>query len=119
MAYIDLTFGITNSSIDIGDTVYYVNPTTSGGFTVSNDKVLIGDVESVSTTDTTIVVKVDCDVDLDSTLITSNSFIFFSKNNVVNASSIKGYYGLVEFKNDSTSAMELFSVGCDISQSSK
>ena len=119
MAYIDLTFNTTNSSINVGDTVYYVNPTTSSGFTVSNDKALIGDVESISTTDTTTVVKIDCDVSLDSTLITSDSFIFFSKNNVINISSIKGYYGLVEFKSNSTSAMELFSVGCDISESSK
>ena len=32
MAYIDLTFDSINLSADVGDTVYYTNPTTSGGF---------------------------------------------------------------------------------------
>ena len=32
MAYIDLTFNTINSSVDIGDTVYYSNPTTTDGF---------------------------------------------------------------------------------------
>ena len=60
---------------------------------------------------------VDCESDL--TPPTTNDFIFFSKNNVINISAVKGYYSLIEFKNNSTSATEMFSVGCDISESSK
>ena len=121
MAYIDLTFNTTssnnNASMRIGDTVYYTNPTTSDGFSVSSSNVLIGDIESISTTTTTTTKKINCEIDL--VLPTSDSFIFFSKNNVVNMSSVRGYFGLVELKNNSTSAIELFSVGCDVSESSK
>jgi len=121
MAYIDLTFNTTslnnNISMRVGDTVYYTNPTESSGFNVSSDKVLIGDIETIENSSTTTAIKVNCEIDL--TLPTADSFIFFSKNNVVNMSSVRGYFGLVELKNNSTSAMELFSVGCDISESSK
>lgn len=121
MAYIDLTFNTTslsnNTSLDIGDTIYYTNPTTSNGTTISSSNILIGDIESITNTSTTTTIKVNCELDL--VPPTVDSFIFFSKDNVVNLSSIKGYYGLVEFKNNSTSTMELFSVGCEIAQSSK
>ena len=117
MAYIDLTFNTVNSSVDIGDTVYYSNPTTSDGFSTSSENILIGNVVSVENVDSTTVMKVECEIDLIPP--TSSSFIFFSKNNIVNLSSVRGYYGLIEFKNNSIGALELFTVGCDISQSSK
>tara|TARA_R100001594_G_scaffold124544_1_gene161370 strand:- start:25 stop:390 length:366 start_codon:yes stop_codon:yes gene_type:complete len=121
MAYIDLTFNTTslnnNMSISVGDTVYYTNPTTSGGFTVSSTNVLIGTVDSISNTDTTTTIKADCELSL--VPPTTDSFIFFSKNNAIHSSSVKGYYSLIEFKNNSTSSIELFSVGCDVSESSK
>ena len=50
---------------------------------------------------------------------TIDDFIFFSKDNKANLSSILGYYALVEFVNDSKTEGELFSVGCDIFESSK
>lgn len=121
MAYIDLTFNTTslnnNISVSIGDTVYYTNPTTSGGFSVSSDNILIGDIELISNTDTTTIIKVNCEIGL--TPPTSSSFIFFSKNNAIHSSSVKGYYSLIEFKNNSTLPIELFSAGCDVSESSK
>ena len=48
-----------------------------------------------------------------------NDFIFFSKDNKVNLSSILGYFASIEFRNDSKTEGELFSVGCDIFESSK
>ena len=117
MAYIDLTFNTINSSVNIGDTIYYSNPTTANGFSTSSENILIGNVASVDNIDNTTVIKVECEIGL--TPPTSSSFIFFSKDSVVNISSVKGYYSLIEFKNNSTSASELFSVGCEISQSSK
>lgn len=132
MAYIDLTFDEINNSMEVGDIVYYTNTTTSDGFEVSSNTIVqIGTIESI-TTDTNQylddgvtanstynkkIVVVDCESDL--TPPTTNDFIFFSKNNVVNVSAVKGYYSLIEFKNNSTSATEMFSVGCDISESSK
>ena len=117
MAYIDLTFNTINASINVGDTIYYSNPVTSNGFSTSSENILIGDIESIDSGDETTVIKINCEVGLSPP--TTDSFIFFSKDNVVNLSSIKGYYGLIEFKNNSTTSSELFSVGCDISQSSK
>jgi len=43
----------------------------------------------------------------------------FSKNTVVNTSGITGYYADVLLINDSTKKAELFSVGSQISESSK
>ena len=52
-------------------------------------------------------------------LPTTSSYIFFSKDNKVNSSSILGYYAEVTFKNNSTTEAELFSIGCVIGESSK
>ena len=49
----------------------------------------------------------------------TTTFVFFSKDNTVNMSSLLGYYGSAKFKNNSTTEAELFSVGCEISESSK
>lgn len=117
MAYIDLTFNTINSSASVGDTIYYSNPVTSGGFSTSSENILIGDIESINDNGATVVIKVNCEIDLIPP--TTDSFIFFSKDNVANISSVRGYYGLIKFKNNSTASSELFTVGCDISQSSK
>ena len=48
-------------------------------------------------------------------------FIMFSKNRQVNTSGLKGYYAEVELRNYSSQgrAAELFSVGAEVSESSK
>tara|TARA_R110002020_G_scaffold17923_6_gene63428 strand:- start:749 stop:1168 length:420 start_codon:yes stop_codon:yes gene_type:complete len=46
-------------------------------------------------------------------------YIMFAKNKEVNSSSLKGYYAEVEFNNYSTDRIELFSVGSEVSESSK
>jgi hypothetical protein len=50
---------------------------------------------------------------------TVNDFIFFSKDNKANLSSMLGYFASVEFRNDSVNEGEIFSVGCEIFESSK
>lgn len=49
----------------------------------------------------------------------TDSYFLFSKDNSVNVTSILGYYGEVEFKNNSTEKAELFATACDITESSK
>ena len=44
---------------------------------------------------------------------------FFSKDNGINLTAIQGYYGEVEFQNNSQSKAELFSAACDVVESSK
>ena len=103
--------------MSIGDTIYYTNPTASGGFDVSSSNILIGNIINIEHTNNTTIIKAECELGL--VPPTSSSFIFFSKDNVVNLSSVKGYYGLIQFKNNSTTSSEMFTVACDISQSSK
>jgi hypothetical protein len=43
----------------------------------------------------------------------------FSKDNKANMSSILGYYAEIEFKNNSKTEAELFSVGTEVFESSK
>ena len=52
-------------------------------------------------------------------LPSNTDFIVFTKNNVVNTSSLVGYYASIDFVNTSQSACELFSIGSEISESSK
>lgn len=51
--------------------------------------------------------------------LTAQSFISFLKNNKINKKSVKGYYAEVKLVNNSHEKAELFSVGSEISESSK
>jgi len=46
-------------------------------------------------------------------------YISFSKDKTINTSSLLGYYASVNFVNNSTDKVELFSVGSETSESSK
>ena len=48
-----------------------------------------------------------------------NDYIMFSKNKEVNSSSLKGYFAEIKLMNYSTEKIELFSVGSEVSESSK
>ena len=48
-----------------------------------------------------------------------DEYLMFAKNNVVNTSGLKGYYLDAKFINNSKEKVELFSVGSEISESSK
>ena len=49
----------------------------------------------------------------------TGDFVFFGKENKVNISGVRGYFAEVEMINDSSSAAKLFSVGSEMTQSSK
>ena len=49
----------------------------------------------------------------------NGDFVLFAKNSVISTSSLLGYYADVKFENNSTDKIELFSIGSEISQSSK
>lgn len=121
-AYIDLTFTgnantIKNTSAQVGDVVYYVNTSTSGGFSTGSSPVEMGTIKSITSSISNIVITVNVQSDL--TVPTTDSFIFFNKEKQVNTSSIKGYFGKAKFKNNSTSKAEMFSSSCEMNQSSK
>lgn len=52
-------------------------------------------------------------------LPTSGDYFFFVKNSTVQQSAIKGYYNSIIMENNSTDKAELFTVSCDITESSK
>ena len=122
MPNIAITFSFPiNVSVQIGDIAYYTDNVTSLGthnHSNYNDIVKIGDIISIDRVTNTIV----CDWDpnpVNALYPTNGDFIMFSKDNKANLSSILGYYAEVKLINDSTSEAELFTVGCDFSESSK
>ena len=101
----------------------YINSVETTNFTflgtvTINDPLVSGDVVSIN-----LLYSINVD---DSSFtnpitnsLTNSSFISFLKNNQVNKKSVKGYYAEVKFVNNSTEKAELFSVGSEISESSK
>ena len=117
-----------NDSIEIGDKVYYVNNpvnyqasgfNTSDGNDGESNMILIGTVCGFATTTAgfTIYAEEPNGTTFDS--LGSGDFVFFSKDNVANTSSVLGYYNTVVFENNSPEPAELFAVSCEISESSK
>jgi len=127
---------VINISTQVGDMVYYTPVSTIG---VSST------AYSTGSTATTIqlgkiteivnpnlddgnhsVIKVLCElVDangdplFESSPLMQGSFITFSKDKTANTTSLIGYYMEVKFVNKSRGKVELFSVGAELSESSK
>ena len=111
-----LNFPSVNVSAQIGDLVYYSMPSASGGFNTSSLPVtfVFGTITAITTT--SVLVLYD---DLIVSPPPTGAFIFFQKDKKVNMSSVLGYYMQVDFVNDSKEKAELFSVGSEVSESSK
>ena len=115
---ISLTFSDLNASVQVGDSVFYSqNMWNYGGqetVTVSSTTRL---GEIVNITGNTIKVNYD---DQFISPPPPNSFISFAKNKEVNTTDLVGYYAEVKFvNNDNSKNIEMFSVGSNISISSK
>ena len=133
MAQTTVTFNGTinsiNQSLQIGDTLYYALLPSSGNFTqifapeyslqTSNSIFKLGTVKSILFNALNNTTSVLAEQESYINPPPNNSFIFFSKDSVVNINSIKGYYGLTNFVNDSNEPAELYAVSCDITESSK
>ena len=105
-----------NTSAQIGDTVYYCNYESNGGFSInSSDIIEIGIIKEFHGTESIIYVE---PVNT-SLVLPETAFILFSKDNAVNMSSPLGYYSLVQFKNNSLEKSEMFATACEIFTSSK
>ena len=104
---ITFTRNIQNISLQVGDIAYYVTPDTSG---YNSDPEIIGKISAIGKN--FIIVPTNHG-------ITADDFIMFSKNKAVNNSSLLGYYAEVKLSNDSTDKVELFSIGSEVTQSSK
>ena len=126
MATVTLTFANTiNESVQVGDTAYYVPTSSVGGFTTSlksstpTDQETIVEIGTVKSINAPRLIMV-CNTSLTAGQIpTTSHFISFSKDNIANMTTALGYYAEVKLKNNSTTEAELFSIGCDIFESSK
>jgi hypothetical protein len=128
MATLQLNFGTLadgfdfNSSLQVGDTIYYASPTTSGGFSVEDDDnqiTLLGVITNINPATSTTIANLICDINNNIPPPPNNSYILFSKDRSVNVSNIKGYYSEVKFNNDSKNKAELFATSCEINETSK
>ena len=107
-----------NTSLAVGDNVFYLNSVSSVAefeTAAQSNIVFIGTCSNVTDVG---VIQVSTTLPL-AQYPPANSYIFFSKSNVNNLSSLLGYYASVKMVNNSTTKAELFSVGMDTFESSK
>ena len=118
MATLNLTFSAPiNMSCKIGDVAYFVNTSTLGGFTVAGQTNLIGTITAITEASTTTTLTILIEGEF-AEAVTTNDFVFFSKNNLVEIGSITGYYASAQFRNNSTSNAELHATAFEIEESS-
>ena len=126
---ITLTFDpqlVLNRSLHVGDTIWYVTPSSAGGYSIAdtNDVKKLGTVEFVSDQYRQAEIKVSfyhdpLDPNVIAPVIFNTDFVMFSKNNKANLSDLTGYFAETKFTNNSTEKIELFSIGSEIKESSK
>tara|TARA_R110000744_G_scaffold58846_8_gene122754 strand:+ start:1007 stop:1387 length:381 start_codon:yes stop_codon:yes gene_type:complete len=108
-----------NVSCQVGDTAYYVDTGSDGGFTTNgtNSVVKIGQIRQISSGQSNSPVVI-CDTTAFGELDGLTKFILFSKDNKANLSTLLGYYADVKFVNTSKTESELFAVNIETSDSS-
>lgn len=126
-----------NTSAAVGDNVYIVDISQTGG----PDSFFVGGLGSIlmigviinMTNPEGLIPNVPISIEIDYTgtpplgsctvyplcLVSNGSFLIFSKDKSANTSGIKGYYAKAKFINNSREKAELFSVGTEIALSSK
>jgi hypothetical protein len=120
-----MTFAHINTSIQVGDSVYYVPTLTSGTQTsamnfnegMHSNIIKFGSVLNINRS--TGQIEIIWDNDSVPSPPNLETFILFSKNKEVNTSSLLGYYANIGFENDSNEEIELFAVSSEIAESSK
>tara|TARA_R100000406_G_scaffold38765_1_gene25766 strand:- start:1879 stop:2307 length:429 start_codon:yes stop_codon:yes gene_type:complete len=142
MPLIELFFEEQSSvpaSLQVGDTAYYVsgqslldlgevysvvttssNPAdifNSSDITEQQAMTTIGTVDEITVSSAGVYVI--CNISSDTTPPTTTDFILFAKDNEVNVSDLKGYFGKTKLINNSTEKAELYAISCEIAESSK
>ena len=113
---VTLGFNSINVSAQVGDIAYYSPVQTISTFNTSSISTTIKLGKIIAINGNSITVEYD-NAGLSAPPI--NSFISFAKNHTINTSSLLGYFADVKFENNSTGKIELFSVGSEITESSK
>lgn len=116
---ISILGGDINASLQVGDAAYYSPLSTvagSGFSTVTTGNIKkLGDISVIDKSAGSISILIDTD----NTALVNGDYIMFEKDKRVNSSSILGYYADVHLVNYSTEKIELFSVGSEVTVSSK
>ena len=109
MPIIQITFdnGLP-ANIQVGDMAWY-SPENGG------NPVMMGLITNVDYETNTISI----DLIAGTTPPTLTDFVFFEKSPIISIGSLKGYYANTQFRNDSITKAELFSVGSEVFESSK
>ena len=118
-----------NSSVDVGDVVYFsqlqtqgvvVDPITGVAGTVTQlldmSNLEVAGVVSFVNGDT---IQLNISTGTGGTIPSTGDYCFFVKNQIVNMVNLLGYYADVKFENNSTDKVEMFMVSSEITQSSK
>mgnify|MGYP003677435011 CR=1 FL=1 len=116
-----LNFHTVNVSAQVGDIVYKTRTGIMGGFNLGGLDVtkMLGpilDITLMLDGTTNILIQYNSDI---VSLPTHHHFISFAKDKRVNTTSLLGYYASVNFVNNSSTKIELFSIGSEVSESSK
>lgn len=118
---ITLTFNNSlNTSLTVGDTVLYTEPSLSGGYHTSSlvNTTRLGTVTDIDRNNNKIEVT-NTFTNTAPILIVNQTYFMFTKDNKTNLTSLTGYYAEATFINDSTREAKLFAVGSEVVQSSK
>lgn len=112
-----------NSSLQLGDIVYYSTPSLAQGSnfntSVTGDITKLGTVFDILSDPIRIKVFYQDSSSGGVNPPSINDYIMFEKDKQVNSSSLIGYYANIKLMNDSKSKIELFSLGSEVSESSK
>ena len=117
---------IKNSSLQIGDNIYYVSNNSLTNYTTSVSPDGTANNQSASVASPVLVGKVTNTttggfVQIDNPINTpaQDDFVMFSKNKSVNNTSLIGYFAEVKLKNNSKQKAELFALSSEVAESSK
>jgi len=118
--------GQINSSVQVGDNIYFSLKTPNSSYETSNSFTYSGVIDSIDIGLSSSIISVNVDNDSNipggsdyENIDVNDYFLFFSKDSSVNISRVKGYHANVIMINDSSEKAELFTVGAEIQKSSK
>jgi len=117
-----LNFQTVNVSAQVGDIIYYTRTQSQAGFNQGNlsETFMLGPILGIAPTQNgTMNITVEYDNALHTISELGSAFFSFAKDKRVNTTSLLGYYASVNFVNNSDAKIELFSVGSEVSESSK
>lgn len=119
--FTNLTFDDISPLLEVGESVYYSKPVGGGmnfDYSTFDQTYFLGKITAIvfNGNNWDIVVEYD---DAKVSLPVIGDYISSQQNKSINNTGLKGYYASIKLKNNSTKKAELFSIGAEISESSK